>query len=189
MTNIPERVAFSVAALAVALPTLAGVPDLAPCTPDAEPRFQDFAVPMTDARPRAELQTDSDFSLKFRTPLREGLHGQPIGFAGHYVMVTFGCGTTCLFGGWIDVATGVATPLPALLDEFGAAGLDDPLRVRPESRLMVMVGFVSDTSPIPLARYYEWRDGQLSGLCEGDWTRAAARRLGEDWSGDTGGES
>lgn len=137
------------------------------CDPAAPPQYADFAVtPETiDARP--VLKLDSAFARHYRTRLGEGLRDLPINFAGHYVMVTFGCGSTCLYGGMVDVRTGQATALPFLLDSFGSdkVDIDDPLLYRADSSLVIMLGMLREEDEIPRQYFYEWTDSKLKPLC------------------------
>ncbi len=154
-----------------------------PCAADGAPLFEDYAVARSDTAERPTLQPTNAFARRYATLLGEGLRDQPVDFAGHHAMVTWGCGTSCLDGGWVDLRSGEATPLPFMLDSFGLFDLDDPLRYRSDSRLLVMLGFPTETREGPNAQYHELRDGTLYLLCEAAWTQEAADRLGERWGG------
>ncbi len=57
-----------------------------------------------------KLSKSSDF-WQFRTRIREG-YQEPANFAGHYVLVWWGCGTDCYSGVVIDKLTGRIYSLP-----------------------------------------------------------------------------
>lgn len=135
------------------------------CRMERPPRFDDFKVAVEKISRRPALKFNNDFSRRYRTLLREGLSGEPVDFAGHYVMVTFGCGTTCLYGGMVDAKSGQATGLPFMLDSFGPFDIDTPLIYRADSRLIIMLGMVRKETEPPAKFYYEWTGRRLKPLC------------------------
>lgn len=152
--------------LAVAPVRAAEVPER-PCDADAMPRHADFAVvPEALPTPPALIETNS-FAHRYRTRLTEGLRDLPVNFAGHYVMVTWGCGTTCLDGGMVDARSGEATALPFLLDSFGSfeVEIDDPLLFSADSRLVIMLGRLRAVDEIPRQYFFEWVGDKLEPLC------------------------
>lgn len=144
----------------------AEVPDQ-PCDAAALPQFSDFAVSPETAPAPAALQDDTAFARKYRTRLGDGLHDLPVNFAGHYVMITWGCGTTCLDGGMVDARTGQATPLPFLLDSFGSfeINIDDPLLFREDSHLVIMLGRLRAEDDIPRQYFFDWTGSGFAPLC------------------------
>lgn len=139
----------------------------APCAPAAPPRYEDFAAAPETIVERPALKRDTAFAREYRTRLSEGLRELPINFAGHYVMVTFGCGSTCLYGGMVDARTGEATALPFLVDSFGSdkVDIDDPLLYRADSRLVIILGMLRDEDEIPRQYFFEWTNETLTPLC------------------------
>lgn len=136
------------------------------CPGKTIPRFEDYAVrPETVAR-RAKLKLNNEFSRMFRTRLREGLRNDPIELAGHYVVVTFGCGTSCLYGGFVDARSGQATALPFALSSFTLFGVDDPLLFRADSRLVIMQGTINEAETPPVVAYFEWTGKRLEPICQ-----------------------
>jgi hypothetical protein len=153
--------------LLVVAPALAAeVPDQ-PCDAAALPQHANFAVTPEILSAHSALKRNNRFSRKYRTRLGEGLRDLPVNFSGHYVMVTWGCGSTCLDGGMVDARTGQATALPFLLDSFGSFEVDiaDPLLYRADSRLVVMLGMLREEDKIPRQYFYEWTHGKLKPLC------------------------
>lgn len=150
----------------------------APCAVGNEPRFEDYpAVPAVVER-RAKLKLNSAFARKYRTALREGLRDYPVEFAGRYVVVTFGCGTTCMFGGWVDTQTGEAFGMPGILDTFGPFGVETPLVFRADSRLVITLGAATTDASQPEASYHEWTGVKLVPICTRILTTEEAELLG-----------
>lgn len=151
----------------------------APCDDGSATRFEDYPASPAVIEKRAELKLNSAFARKYRTVLREGLRDYPIEFAGRYVVVTFGCGTTCMFGSWVDAQTGEAFGMPHMLDSFGPFGIEDPLLYRIDSRLVITLGAARGDETLPEASYYEWTGARLKPICTRILTNEEAESLGE----------
>lgn len=149
-----------------------------PCDVGSPPQFADYPAAPAVIEKRAALKLNSAFARKYRTALREGLRDYPIEFAGRYVVVTFGCGTTCMFGGWVDAKTGEAFGMPGILDTFGPFGVETPLVLRTDSRLVITLGAASSDNTRPEASYYEWTGAKLSLVCTRILTDEEAESLG-----------
>lgn len=136
----------------------------------ATPRFEDYPVQVFKGR-MAALKLSGSEARNFRTRLREGAQ-QGVNFAGHYTIVQWGCGTACLQVAFIDAKTG-AVFFPEELNGFGVwfwdanddTRLDDALRFKPNSRLMVMSGYPGSEGnrdePKSGLYYYEWTGRRL----------------------------
>ena len=156
------------------------------CDPAASPQYADFAVAPETIDTRPALKLNNAFARKYRTALREALRDGPVDFAGRYVMVTFGCGTTCMYGGWVDAQTGEAFALPGILDSFGPFGIEDPLLYRIGSRLVIVLGAASADETRPEAGYYEWTGAELRPVCTRRLTGEEAVALGRAPSNESG---
>lgn len=150
----------------------------ASCDDGRTPRFEDYPAPPAVIEKRATLKLNSAFARKYRTALREGLRDYPIEFAGRYVVVTFGCGTTCMFGGWVDAKTGEAFGMPGILDTFGPFGIETPLVVRADSRLVITLGAATTDADRPEASYNECTGAKLKSICTRILTDDEAQSLG-----------
>ena len=163
------RQAGLVLAVCVAGEVAAGAAEVPgqPCDPAALPQYEDFAVSLQTPAVPPVLKTDNRFARKYRTRLIEGLRDNSVNFAGHYVMITWGCGTTCLDGGMVDAQTGRAIALPFPLDIFGSFEVDiaDPLLYRADSRLVVMLGMLREDDEMPRRYFYEWAGGKFMPIC------------------------
>jgi hypothetical protein len=128
-------------------------------------RFEDYQVARVYhghlARPNLRSAPGASH---FRTVLREGAR-EGANFAGHFAVVTWGCGTSCQSLAIVDVRSGrVFFPLRDVL-EMGAEFkinsrllVTDPLTAWRE----VAPDFGPDGLPARAwARYYEWRDTAL----------------------------
>lgn len=166
-TSLLRRSGLALAlCLAVAQAQAGVVPDKA-CDAAALPQFADFAVAPETFPASVTLQDNTPFARKYHTRLADGLRDLPVNFAGHYVMITWGCGTTCLDGGMVDARTGQATPLSFLLDSFGSfeVEIEDPLLFHPDSHLVIMLGRLRSEDDIPRQYFFDWTGSGLAPLC------------------------
>ena len=120
------------------------VPLLASPTSTHSPGFSDFPVPLYK-RPIAPVRIVSHDDHDFRTVIRDAAGGRP-DFAGHDILTSWGCGTTCLRTVAIDAATGRATWVPFTVSN-GPIGLDDPRPFRRDSRLLILRGERNKAGP------------------------------------------
>jgi len=138
------------------------------------PRFDKYpAKAETIKKPKVNLKSHPD-ARTYRTVLRRGVAEGP-NFAGHYSVVGWGCGTSCVQFAVVDVKSGkVIFP-----DEFtGVMGLhfdaDDfekegygpfwGLRYKIDSRLLVVVGMLDEDEKREGAFYYVLEKGKLKRL-------------------------
>lgn len=131
--------------------------------------FREYAVPVTARRsPPAEPDVSRGKPRLYRTVIREQARRGP-NFAGHYTIISIGCGSasTCL--AIADAITGEVF-FPANLKGVGdllvmiPRGPDDydRLNFRRDSRLLVVRGAPdSDLERVGLS-YFEWRDARLN---------------------------
>jgi len=108
------------------------------------PQFRDYPVTQVFRGPNANVALDTAEKTNYRTRLREASR-QKANFAGHYVLTTWGCGTTCTYGAVVDLATGQVVFLPATTCCWGE--LDpryQPVAFRLQSRLLVLSGMLDE---------------------------------------------
>ncbi|MGB0847959.1 MAG: SPOR domain-containing protein [Thiolinea sp.] len=132
-------------------------------------RFNAYKAPARHTGKHHPLVVD-EFSQMFKTRLQDALKNNKPGFAGHYVVSGWGCGTGCYTGAVIDVKTGIATPFPVSMtsvfplkpefkQEDGQAHI-----YRLDSRLMVFAGHLGNpargdgTDSVEL---YEFKNGNF----------------------------
>ena len=133
------------------------------------PKFTAFPAIVETAKAKSiNFKKNPDVST-FRTRLTEGLR-IGVNFAGHFVVVGWGCGTGCISGAIIDARTGnVFWP-----EQFNALGVwydgqeyaEEPVAFRKNSRMLVITGVpgqASDDTPEKPsgAYYYEWKNNRL----------------------------
>ena len=74
----------------------------------SKPTFDAYPAAKPSGRSASKLDFRADpRARRFRTQLERAL-GRPANFAGHYVVVDWGCGSSCQAVGLVDVDTGVA---------------------------------------------------------------------------------
>ena len=127
------------------------------------PSFSAFKVPTHKQAPvPAKILTASD--RRFRTQIRDGAKRGP-NFAGHFTIVTWGCGSGCLSFVVVDAATGKVdwnTPFRIIGMPYKGAHSGrayDGLAYKLDSRLLVADGCPEDDNEKCGTRYYEWRSG------------------------------
>ncbi len=109
--------------------------------PAHAPTFAQYpAGPLWQGKPAAPVLA-THMARVFRTQLRTQSQGKP-DFAGHYHIAGWGCGTSCISWGMVDLKSGQVV----MADDHNYGDLDlfhvpdAPLIYRPDSRLLVMLG-------------------------------------------------
>jgi hypothetical protein len=150
-------------AFAIAWPCVAGT--VAPC-------FEDFAnvESFTGTAAPVDLKSTPD-ARRFRTRLREGAAAGP-NFAGHFTIVSWGCGTDCQVIAMVNALNGAVVFAP-FVSELGQ-------EFRLGSRLLVLnppkevesylgdIGGCAQAHPPTwvVTRYYEWDGKQFRLVAE-----------------------
>jgi len=109
------------------------------------PRFEDYPETEKWAGSPPKVALDRPVVRMFRGQFRYAAL-QPPNFAGHYRIAIWGCGTQCLEGGMIDLATGRVIELPTSLRGKGgeywmlcfSAFQPSGVESRADSRLLVI---------------------------------------------------
>lgn len=113
-----------------------------------EINFSDFPARVLEinrvAAPR--LQRGTDF-WNFRTAIREGVQEGP-NFAGHYIVVRWGCGTECQMGAIVDALSGKI---------YEAPQSEWDVEFQPNSRLFIVNPDLGEEPPEWISKqWYEW---------------------------------
>ena len=132
------------------------------------PAFAEFPAVVRPGPPAAiHLRTAQD--RRYRTILGTAAAAGP-NFAGHYTIASWGCGSACVQWAIIDAVSGRVT-WPAGLSTVSAAHLggpspDDmlPLRFRPDSRLLLVLGAPGEDETREGIAYYQWTGQALRRL-------------------------
>jgi hypothetical protein len=114
-------------------------------SPAKRPRFDDYGVSRTWGGKAAPISLALPSERMFKTRLTEAL-SQPPNFADHYRFTSWGCGSNCNAGAFIDLQTGRVIPPPLTAgttgwdrwtycwQAFEGAGV----WTRPDSRLLII---------------------------------------------------
>lgn len=142
----------------------------------AAPTFADYKVEVFKGKTHAAMITPE--TREFRTRFREAAK-EPVNFAGHFVVESFGCGTSCIGFLMVEAKTGKTSfPLHSLLGCMGmnTPELDRVVAFYPNSRLLVLGGMFEGASEIGekegcWVRYYLERRGELVKIAEEPYTK------------------
>lgn len=135
------------------------------------PLFEDFRVePVSEGRPAAVNLKSHPLARRYMTVLRAGAQKGP-NFAGHYTVVGWGCGSSCIRLAVIDTRNG-AVFVPEAFDSvsgvrvnslgFEPAGARDGywgLRYRVDSRLLIVLGALDGSADREGATYLSFERG------------------------------
>ncbi|MFB9952863.1 hypothetical protein ACFFP0_28795 [Rhizobium puerariae] len=122
------------------------------------PKFAAFPEKVY-AGPNAPVKLSTEDERNFATRLRTA-GKQPVNFAGHYILATWGCGAECLGGAVIDARTGKIAWLPYSVCCWGEG---EPFYFRKDSRLIVFSGVLNEEGGKG-AHFFEFRDGAFHHL-------------------------
>ncbi len=127
--------------------------------PADAPRFKDYAVPVYTGKPAQPTVRADKRSGLFRTELREAA-AKGVNFAGQYRLTSWGCGTACFQWAIIDVKSGqvfhpanLASTEHEYVEESLYEGGIHAVHIRPDSRLLVVVGGINED---PMQRGISW---------------------------------
>lgn len=103
--------------------------------------FEDCAAPSEpSSAPRRlpRLKLSDPQARRYASVLQEGA-AQPINFAGHYILTTWGCGAGCLMAAAIDARSGRVVMLPFTVSDWPLT-VSEPLSYRENSCLLGVQG-------------------------------------------------
>jgi len=134
------------------------------------PTFSQYPAKVEKAQVKAIDFRHSRGAETFRTRLTDGLR-RGINFAGHYIVVGWGCGTGCISGGIIDARNG-RVYFPNAFHDVGVwydnnEYTPEPVKFKKNSRLFVISGISgdqeerSDDNKIWGDYYYQWKGDGL----------------------------
>jgi hypothetical protein len=159
--------------------------------PDA-PAFGHFKVEsLSDARPAPVDLKSHPLARRYRTILRAGALKGP-NFAGHYTVVGWGCGSSCVQFAVVDARNG-AVFFPRAFQSVSGLHVNSEgfepdaardgywgLRYRLDSRLLIVLGALDERSDQEGATYFSFEDGAFRQIattylkkhrCDGDIAR------------------
>jgi ankyrin repeat protein len=122
-----------------------------------QPQFEDFSISAVYKGPHAPVDLSSNPEAQtYRTRLREGAK-KPPNFAGHYVMVEWGCGTECTVYMMVDVKNGRVFDAPQALIG-GAFRLNSSL----------FMASVDTNDAVYASRFFHWNNGRFNLIYQQD---------------------
>ncbi len=134
--------------------------------PANAPKFENFPVPVyTGPNAKLDLRRDRETRI-FRTRLSSWAKEKP-NFAGHYILATWGCGTSCYSIKIIDAKTGriyhpAGTRSNAFVNVHESLE-DQTLQFRLDSKLLVLIGTPEEDTTRRGISYYVWDNNKGSG--------------------------
>jgi hypothetical protein len=132
------------------------------------PRFADHRVEIYGGAKAPLQMRRGTKEWKYRTVISEGYRNGSVDFAGHYVVVTWGCGTSCLMWAFVDALNGAVYML-----DFASTGADyraDSALIianppsNPEDCVGMEGSFFDALCRGDYAQYYRWNGGKLERL-------------------------
>ncbi len=126
------------------------------------PRFADYPVTKLShirvAKPKIPKTWGGDSRLRFQTSVGQDDRAN---FAGHYFVATWGCGTTCVWGGIVEARSGRIVKLPSVSGWFDTHDKFEPIDFRHNSRLLVLSGARNETKGDMGRHFYVLENGKL----------------------------
>ncbi|HJV02013.1 MAG TPA: hypothetical protein VJ752_15850 [Burkholderiaceae bacterium] len=138
--------------------TTAFMPALVMAASNTQPEFSQYQVTQRYAGPLTKPVLANRQDKEFQTQLRRAARERP-NFAGHYRIVTFGCGASCVMGAIIDATSGKVLWLPFTVCCASDAS-KPPVDFRPDSALLIINGMRNEAGDG--THYYALKDGQLT---------------------------
>lgn len=126
------------------------------------PQFREYAVSEAYKGKTAQLVLRRDDRM-FRTRLLDAARNQKPNFAGHYILTTWGCGTSCLMGAVIDAKTGRVHwwNFSVCCWSFDVDEKFQPIEVRLNSKLIVFSGARNEKEGDVGTHFYKFESGRF----------------------------
>lgn len=124
---------------------------------DSAPTFSQYPAEQQWNGKHPTVLERTGFSKQFRSRMREAAVAPP-NLAGHYVGVTFGCGTSCLMGGVVDLNSGKVIEYPQTTCCY--EGDEKRVQFQQDSHLVIFRGVANEEGP-KVTNYYVLLDGKF----------------------------
>lgn len=126
------------------------------------PLFKDYAVTEIYKGKNAPLKLTRDDRM-FRTRLKWAVDNQKPNFAGHYILTTWGCGTSCIMGAVIDAKTGKVSWWNFSICCWSGEADENfqPIEFRKNSKLIIFFGVRNEEDEDHGAHYYKIENGRF----------------------------
>ena len=131
------------------------------------PRFEDYpAKPYAGPVAAVRWQADAQARM-YRTMLKNATKDQRPNFAGHFIVVHWGCGSGCIMNKIVDARSGKVFH-PAGVETNEVMNIDGPLfdnggtlRYRADSRLFVLIGVPEEDEKRRGISFFEWTGSRM----------------------------
>jgi len=117
-----------------------------------QPKFSYYPTEIYNGKVAKPILDTAD-KRNFRTRINDAAKGRP-DFAGHFIIVKWGCGASCLGGAVLDARSGVVEFLPWSVCCSSNFDLE-PLDYHADSRLLIANGMLNEEEP-DTAHYFEF---------------------------------
>ena len=128
-------------------------------------RYEDFPAGKAFAGKPAAVKLITKKARMNRTVLREGAAGGP-NFGGHYTVVTWGCGSSCVQFAIVDAISGNVY-FPSFYVAVGVGSdqdyehIPEPLQYKLDSKLLMVTGNLNEAEKGGVY-YYKWDNSRLT---------------------------
>ncbi|RAK21787.1 hypothetical protein B0I03_105223 [Flavobacterium aquaticum] len=124
----------------------------------SEITFKDYKTEYKETTEKAKIDFNSNPTAKsYKTVISEIYKIEKVNFAGNYIIVTWGCGTSCISGAMVDVRDGKVYDLPND-DEW--EGIGNSVNSDKESTLLItsLSGMNLGEGIEALEKYWNWNE-------------------------------
>jgi len=126
--------------------------------------FEKYPAKISDPRNPSRLVLTTRLAKRYKTVITDA-STQPVDFAGHYRVATWGCGTDCRGFAIINKLNGVVYTLPGVEYVAGVMGNEeDRLAFKTDSNLFIITGIINDEKEGKY--YYLWKKDKLKLLAK-----------------------
>ena len=121
--------------------------------------FEQYPVERISARFSSKPIFTTKLTKQYKTVITNAMQ-DPVNFAGHYRVVTWGCGTDCRGFAIVDKVSGKTYTLPGVEFVSGVMGNEEArLQFKTDSRLFIITGSKNDENEGKF--YYLWNGKEL----------------------------
>jgi hypothetical protein len=138
---------------------LAGEGDTLPVNVNQVIEFEQYPVEIISAPANKKPILTTKLAKQYKTVITNAMQ-EPVNFAGHYRVVTWGCGTDCRGFAIVDKVSGVTYTLPGVEFVAGLMGnAEARIQFKTDSRLFIITGSKNDENEGKF--YYLWSGKEL----------------------------
>ncbi|MFZ6747651.1 hypothetical protein [Undibacterium sp. Ren11W] len=121
--------------------------------------FEQYPVEIISTTSRKKRSSLQNCAKQYKTVITNAMQ-EPVNFAGHYRVVTLGCGTDCRGFAVVDKVSGVTYTLPGVEFVAGVMGNEEArIQFKTDSRLFIITGSKNDENEGKF--HYLWSGKEL----------------------------